>query len=318
MPAAKRSDAGFTLVELLVVIAIIGILIALLLPAVQAAREAARRSQCSNNLKQIGIGLQNYHDAHKKLPFGSSYNPNVTGNWCAFLLPFIEEQNSYNLFNFNVPLYAAGNANAALSIVTTYICPTDPQSASPILNNRMEIGFNNPANVLGLWYPASMGPTQPDDCPFCPTDSPSSTNYCCQGCSFGTFSFCPNDPGPGNSAGMFGRYQRSFSFREVTDGLTHTFMVGETIPGHCAWNGAFNSNFPVLPTTIPLNTLVSDNGTGGNYPTTCGFKSFHSGGANFVMGDGSVHFIDDSIDYRLYNQLGTRAGGEQVALPDGE
>ena len=298
-------------------IAIIGILIALLLPAVQAAREAGRRSQCSNNLKQIGLGMQNYHDAHKRLPFGSSYNPNVTGNWCAFLLPFIEEQNAYNLFNFNVALYAPANQNAVVSIINTYICPSDPQSASPILSNRMEIGFNNPANTLGLWYPVSLGPTQPDDCPFCPVDNPSATNYCCQGCSFGTFSFCPNNPGPGNTAGMFGRYQRSISFREVSDGLNHTFMAGETIPGHCAWNGAFNSNFPELPTTIPLNTMVSDNGTGGNYPTTCGFKSYHPGGGSFVMGDGSVHFIDDTIDYQLYNQLGTRAGGEYVALPDG-
>ncbi len=189
----------------------------------------------------------------------------------------------------------------------------------------MEIGYNNPANVLGLWYPVSMGPTQPDDCPFCAgapggSDTPGPNNYCCQGCSFGTFSFasCGSPPPPpGNSAGMFGRYQRSFSFREVSDGLAHTFMAGETIPDHCAWNGAFNSNFPELPTTIPLNTLVSDNGTGGNYPTTCGFKSYHTGGGNFVMGDGSVHFIDDTIDYRLYNQLGTRAGGEVVALPDG-
>jgi prepilin-type N-terminal cleavage/methylation domain-containing protein/prepilin-type processing-associated H-X9-DG protein len=322
MPAARRHATGFTLVELLVVIAIIGILIALLLPAVQAAREAARMSQCSNNLKQIGIGMQNYHDVHKKLPFGSSYYPNVTGNWCAFLLPFIEEQNLYNKFNFNSGLYAPINTTAVTTIVTTYICPSDPQGSSPILNNRPESNpastpLNNPASVLGLWYPASMGPTQPDDCPFCNPDAPDSSNFCCQGCSFGTFSFCANNPGAGNSAGMFGRYQRSFSFREVSDGLTHTFMVGETIPSHCAWNGAFNSNFPVYPTTIPLNTLVPDNGTGANYPTTCGFKSYHSGGANFVMGDASVHFVADSIDYKLYNQLGSRAGAEMVALPDG-
>src|ERR1700678_2359797 len=122
---------GFTLVELLVVIAIIGVIVALLLPAVQAAREAARRSQCTNNLQQICLGMHHYYDAHNKLPFGSSYNPKVTGTWCAFLLPFIEEQSTYNLFDFGHALFDSSNQAAVTTIVSTYICPSDPIGSTP-------------------------------------------------------------------------------------------------------------------------------------------------------------------------------------------
>ena len=116
---------------------------------------------------------------------------------------------------------------------------------------------------------------------------------------------------------MFARYPVSVKFGEVTDGLSQTIMLGETLPGHSIFNGMYAQNFPLCPTHIPINTLISDNGQDADGPGgtgwwqhTMGFKSLHPGGANFAMGDGSVQFLNDTIDYRLYNALGTIAGGE--------
>jgi prepilin-type N-terminal cleavage/methylation domain-containing protein len=313
----KCGRRGFTLVELLVVIAIIGTLVALLLPAVQAAREAARRMNCGNNLKQIGLAIHNYHDVHKKLPYGSGFNYigiSARQTWTTFILPFMEAQTQYDLFDFNYSVGDVHNQRAVTTVNSTYLCPSDPIVEAPILNNRPDTPLNNPASSLALSYPASMGPTHPDGCSLCPAGgSPSTTNWCCQGFNFGS-------TGPvGNSVGMFGRYPKSFKFSDVRDGLSRTLMVGETIPIHCAYNGAFCANFPVSATTVPLNTMDDDKGgsfcSGPCYVTTCHFKSFHPGGAHFVMGDGSVHFFDELIDLQLYNALGTRAGDESGQVP---
>jgi prepilin-type processing-associated H-X9-DG protein len=155
-----------------------------------------------------------------------------------------------------------------------------------------------------------------DACPFCPAGStPSNANYCCQGNNFGTGA--GNGYPRGSSVGMFGRSIKSIRLAEVTDGLSNTFMAGETIPKHCTFMGVFSLNFPVSGTSIPLNTMEDASST---YPNpvnwfrTCGYKSFHPGGANFCLGDGSVRFVPRTIDYRLYNNLGTRGGGEVVTL----
>ncbi len=321
MPTAPRRHlSGFTLVELLVVIAIIGILVALLLPAVQAAREAARRMQCSNNLKQIGLAMHNYESSKKELPFGSGYGFTHTGTWLSFILPELEQQNLYNSIDFKKPMFDVVNRPVLLTPISFLICPSDSLAASkPILKNRMDAGGtgvgSNPAECFGLWYPGCMGPTHPDQCPHCPAGtSPSASNYCCQGCNWGTYgSGCGISDM--NSVGMFCRCPKGVAFGDVRDGLSNTFMNGETLPAHCGWNGAYMPNFTVAPTTIPLNTMISDNGAHTLWWSSSGFKSFHPGGAHIVMGDASVHFINDSIDFKLYNNLGTRAGGEVASLP---
>lgn len=301
---SNRSNRGFTLVELLVVIAIIGILIALLLPAVQAAREAARRTQCKNNMKQIGLALHNYHSAKKALPFGSASDtelPTPHGTWVYSILPFMEETTTFQMFNLQFPLVASVNKNAVSQIVRGLICPSDAQATSPLRATNLQT-YQNPTNSMMLWYPGSMGPNNDRSCDFCPASG--NGVYCC----LGPPSFTTAD------VGMFRRHPKPIRFSQVTDGLANTFMNGETLPGQCVFNGAYYQNYPMCSGTLPINILENDNGAD-KYGRTCGFKSLHAGGgANFTMGDGSIHFVSESIDYRLYCNLGTRAGGESASV----
>ncbi len=298
---------GFTLVELLVVITIIGILMSLLLPAVQQIRAAARRMQCSNNLKQIGLALHNYHFDHNRLPFGSNYTEAGVqngGTWTAFILPQVEQGALFDQLDFHVRMDHPNNAQWVRTIVPVYVCPSD--SNGPIFTNRQNRSGGNPTEALGGNYFGSMGPTEMDrGCVFCSEGNPS---YCCQGQNFGTRP-------PNNSVGMFGRYPKGFRFEDAKDGLSNTLMVGEGLPDQCVYQCVFCQNFPLSSTIIPLNTFERNEERGVDYWRGCGFKSEHTSGANFVLGDGSVHYITDSIDYRLYNELGTRRGREVASLP---
>ena len=347
-PASDRDATtctAFTLVELLVVIAIIGILVALLLPAIQAAREAARRSQCVNNLKQIGLAALNYETAKKTLPPGSGYGRTAAtdfkATWAVALFSYMEEQNVDSQYDYNeYPNQADDNKNgknnltlAATVVIRTLICPTDEASSQPILEGRREGGGSrNPEKAQGLWYTGSMGSTIPDRCDWLPPSS--DPEYCakvrisCTGSGFGTLNPAddkgrtpasiahqPSDS-PNNCHGMFCRRHLGVALKAATDGLSHTFLAGETLPGHYIWNCVFCDNFPVSTTHIPLNTMEScpsaNCAAATNYWRTSGFKSTHPGGANFVLGDGSVRFVSETIDYYTYNMLGNRQDGESL------
>jgi len=306
-------------VELLVVIAIIGILVALLLPAVQSAREAARRLQCTNNLKQLGLAVHNYAESHGVLPYGSTYTTTRKAyTWVTAVLPQLERQAHYDLFDFNQDIRHANNAAAVKTRVPVLICPSDPAGVKGVLPARCQCCPGSPETSMAIWYPASVGPAYDNGCSFCPNTTPSNTNYCCQGANYGA---------SGNGPGMFFRWPISVLLDDVRDGLSNTIMLGESLPDQTIHNMAFCSNMPLAQTNIPINTMTpadkmpvvgatdAANHATNPHTQTIGYKSRHPGGALFALGDGSVHFLYDSIDFRLYNELGTRKGGEVVRLP---
>ena len=207
----------------------------------------------------------------------------------------------------------ANNAELVKSIIPSFVCPSAESAQNPIFDNRTDAANSHPKPALGLYYPVSMGPTETDSCPFCPVTRPSGGDvYCCQGYSYGTFNSAAKRED--TSTGMFGRYYLKRKFSQVDDGLSNTILMGETLPEQCVYGGTFAANFSLAGTTIPLNTFA-DCSKVGCHNTACGFKSSHPGGAHFAMGDASVRFVSEGIDYVVYNDLGTRAGGEPASLP---
>lgn len=338
-----RTRPAFTLVELLVVIAIIGVMVGLLLPAVQAAREAARRMSCSNNLKQIGLALHNYHDTYNGFPPGYINNPPalsgpVAGDysqwaWGAFLLPFMEqaalsEQLSVGDINLSAALTPGGpfDRTAALATpVSAFICPTDSgpmvhETADALRDSNDAWQNVAKANYVGVnttrrWHSGGRL-TGPD------VGKPS---------QWGT---PPNNNNKPN--GCFFR-DRSINMRDILDGTSNTMMIGERTyqyttptgnPVVCragVWAGNDISN-EQLTIHRSLGTLV--NVINSTDFATCvrGFAGPHPGGIMFVFGDGSVHFISESVDHlpwttsgddnvdSVLERLGSREDGQTVSL----
>lgn len=295
-PGRIRFRSGFTLVELLVVIAIIGILIALLLPAVQAAREAARRSQCSNNLKQIGLALHNYHDTYKSLPAGYTLPSNYKNDfdlpndryglwsWGAAILPFVEQQALYDQIDpTRNRLYdILGNATLRTLMqqpVPAFRCPSDngPESANVDVRKLDDAG-GNPRHVATSNYVAVNRTHQPRR--------------------------VPNN----GTAGAF--YQDSWTkFRDVTDGLSNVLFIGER-----RWK--IQTRTPNAGTVFGVNGGSQDTDFGvanahgsGRRHLNCpeaneckkSFMSPHPGGVQFTLGDGSVRFISETIEHSTDN-----------------
>lgn len=311
----RRVLRGFTLVELMVVIAIIGILVALLLPAIQAAREAARRSQCVNNLKQIGIALLNYENSYKKFPPGRTGCDDYTGAECAIwatdwkyhsqmsgfvmLLPFLEEQNLWDQIGWNSPervyVYTktawASNPVKIAGLATrpqVYVCPSS--DTLPIPNNPVR----TPPEATGSY----------------------------------AFVSGKNGPSSGNNAalvklhntGVF-NYLLLAKLKDITDGTSKTALVGEIRAGHTlessnVWTFALRHADSLRTTEALLNTppgssippVYDDGGIKRNGA----FGSIHPNGANFVFGDGRVDFISDTINKAVYDAMATIDQGENV------
>ncbi len=292
--------SAFTLIELLVVVAIIGILIGLLLPAVQYARESARRSSCTNNLKQIGVAIQCYHDARKLLPPGYLAVFDATGNengpgwgWAALILPYLEEGNLHRTIQFGLSIESPANSGPRTTQITTYLCPSDSPDST--------------------WVAATLDLSGAPKQTICEV---ASANY------IGVFG--TTEPGV-NGDGIFFR-DAKLALRNITDGTSQTMAVGERSHGLCqaTWVGAvLNANlYP--PPGSPAPPVV-DNSTGmvlghtgdGNGPGSLDshvnqFSSMHGQGANFLFADWHVQFLDESIEYRTYMALSTRAGGEVI------
>ncbi len=304
-----NSRCGFTLVELLVVIAIIGILVALLLPAVQSAREAARRMQCQNNLKQIGLALHNYEVANKSFPpgsywYGTNYDA-YRGSILVLLLPHMEQQNLFDQFDYTVRIDDQTFPDTTLlgsTIIPTYVCPSDNNKG--LLNGR---AIHN--------YAASNGPTAHINNPSC---------SCSTGASWNTYALSPYE-NPNDFAGPFYRRDNPTTITDCRDGLSNTIYFGE-VRRDCSnhtqqgWVRSNNGN-GLVSTQVPINTDTCDvNATDPcrkpcNWSSELAFKSAHPGGALFLFGDGSVHFFSESIDHWNYQYLGAKADGEVATLP---
>ncbi len=281
----SRGRSGFTLIELLVAISIIGILIALLIPAVQAAREAARRIQCTNNLKQLGLAVAGYESVNGCLPPGclprsspfDVYGPDQDFSAFVRLLPVLDQQATYNANNFSLTYYDAQNNTVGTTAIASLWCPSDYAIASPTW------GFlpgSGPAG--GTSYSAVTGPWEWDEFFLSP----------------GTFDQLIS--GQAQRIAQLGLIYPLSSVRlaEVTDGLSNALLFGET--AYTTWYGAWtvgdgydtlvgtmappNLNTPVLPGWQPMSMM-----------------SLHPGGVNCTFGDGSVKFIKNSIDSWPYD-----------------
>jgi len=334
---------GFTLVELLVVIAIIGILVSLLLPAVQAAREAARRMQCTNNLKQWSLALHNYHDTYKTFPIVGGFDARHGWGFLPLVLPFVEQAGLANQVDFcRLPVTNNVHAPVRQARIPILYCPSDP-TPGVLLDRAMPIGGGTPDGTpAGRWrasvthYVGSYG----DGFNNIPTDiyggdgalARFGAGGCASNNNLTATAACPN-PGSGygggrNHRGIFNYLgdTSAVGINEVIDGTSNTILMGHTTTHAsstsliwCSSTGAVNG------TSLPINfALKRCKGTPGMYINACngasaswqsrGFHSWHPGGTISSMADGSVHFIPETIDLRVHNGLGSRAGGETASL----
>lgn len=298
---------GFTLVELLVVIAIIGILVALLLPAIQAAREAARRSQCLNNLKQLSLASLNHLDVHGSLPLSPSANnigpqhdvKNVQRrSWVISLLPQIEEQALYDRMDFNIQGNKGINLQLIKSNLPGVLCPSDSEALTPMVTELSTEFWTQAGNQeVGLIsYAANSG------------DHRNATGV---GHPSPAYPPWANDAYRANELrGVIGRWNYSASFREITDGTSHTLLFGEIIPSWCRWHAWGLQSWST--TAHPLNAWNDEvrmsDGLLADHCIT--FRSMHPGGAHFAQCDGSADFVSDDISHCLLRNNSSRAGDE--------
>ncbi|MDZ4686467.1 MAG: DUF1559 domain-containing protein [Planctomycetaceae bacterium] len=340
-PIGLTLSRAFTLIELLVVIAIIAILIALLLPAVQQAREAARRTQCRNNLKQLGLAMHNYHDNFNR--FGATFwrspwsDPGIIGgvndwtngtkgSWMVRILPYIDQAPLYNAMNFAAetpgpcpnchleaqPLPGPSGKLIRGTVIEAFCCPTDRAPKS----NRDDPNWAKSSYAISIGN-AAMG-AQP-------------------GCGQGYTPFLGNSFGLGVAAhadgdrahhvsGIASRCNWAASISDIGDGTSNTILVGESLP-ECVdhmWAGWLHFNNVWISTTAPINFPIHCQGRPAVTETIpgChdwndhgyaqGFKSDHVGGAHVVLADGAVRFLGNNIDYMTYQRLGDRRDGQVV------
>lgn len=343
IPLRKR---GFTLIELLVVIAIIAILVSLLLPAVQQAREAARRTQCKNNLKQIGIALHNYHDVYKSFPMGhtahfgnwrdpsgtdrvgyahsgttSANFPKANWSWMAYILPMLEQANAFNTLNVSgrradEALATAEGLRVLQTPINAFLCPSD--SKPSLTDSFRDVEASNSETDIPVIISNYVG----------------------------------SNRGQANSAQTRGRMDRftdglfyvnsKIRMRDITDGTSNVLAVGERAWQYSATDGngdrqmveskaglalvlrattdsnracfgcGYSDALGVAGTGINHSNVLNSSGTFDSNRARSTYSSSHTGGAQFLLADGSVHFLSENIDVNLFEYLGERADGEVI------
>jgi len=329
LSVSRIRRVGFTLIELLVVIAIIAILIALLLPAVQQAREAARRTQCRNNLKQFGLALHNYHDAHKRFPPGHIWDGvHRKGGTVIHLLPYVDQAPMYNQINFTTPSQGTdymGDNNNLFPFVqqapAVWLCPTnDDGSQVPVWRGTAQWTKSSVAH-----YGPSAGAQRIDSANSC-------SQFIYASGYFGRADVSQAVTNDGRLvSGVFSSTNWGAEIRDLTDGTSNIIAMGEIRP-HCSYftgqgpwscctSGVAFTTPPINFNTCPgeqgvPNSVSSGNPSGCNspfsLPTSEGFKSKHEGGAHFLLCDGAVRFLSENISYDLYQRLGDRRDGNVV------
>lgn len=281
--------------ELLVVIAIIGILIAMLMPAVQQVREAARRISCSNNMKQIGLALHMYHDSRNQLPSGwlATDDDGEPGwGWAAQLLPYLEQGNLYDQINLSIPVDDHAVEDVRVQIIPGYLCPSDPSEEVLLLAAILEDDHDDDHSAI---HDPDDGHDHDEDLLV------SRGNYS------GVFGSLEIEDNHRAGDGVF--YENSDTeLADVFDGLSNTIFSGErkATLGTVTWVGVS----PAVDEPFARVVGAADhppNSPAGHFED---FSSFHPGGANFVFGDGSVHMIGDTVDEEVFQGLATRDGGE--------
>lgn len=309
--AVRGGRRGFTLIELLVVIAIIAILIALLLPAVQQAREAARRSTCKNNLKQMGLAMHNYHDAHGQFPPGNIYGStggsfnggNVRNGlgWQVMLLPYLEEATLYNMFNFDraynftTPAGDFNNRNLSRTPVAVFLCP----SSADRLSSHGTEGPNGEHTIhyWGIQGPRGVNPVTGQNYEVIGTESRG--GYATKGVLF------PNS---------------NVRIGWIYDGTSNTLAIGEASwvgnSERRAWHRGGNENNIHCISAKNVSRPINENPLP-SVPQPVNdapFGSEHAGGTHFLLADGSVRFLSENIDMVLYLSLCSRDGKEAMSL----
>jgi prepilin-type N-terminal cleavage/methylation domain-containing protein len=344
-PRLKR-ERGFTLIELLVVIAIIAVLIALLLPAVQQAREAARRTQCKNNLKQLGLALHNYHDTSNTFPpgwigIGGQAGTAYSGfGWNSMLLPGFDQAPLFNILNSstgqpNMITGIAANTTATSkttdSILNGVRCPSDPGSATGVItaNSAVVFGRSNYPAVCGF-NPAITGvSTTPWAAAPIPAAGAAPTTV--QVIPAGTANVSYVNQTTVAWGGCFGENSKK-GIRDVTDGTSNCILVGErytpiessavapsTSSGDCFWAGIPATTMPNTGSTLQAlvvgeatTAINSNNNSTTPRPDTAGFGSLHVGGCHFLLADGSTRFISNNVDMNTYRALSRIADGSII------
>jgi prepilin-type N-terminal cleavage/methylation domain-containing protein/prepilin-type processing-associated H-X9-DG protein len=299
--------SGFTLIELLVVIAIIAILIGLLTPAVQQVREAAARSQCANNLHQIGLAVHNYHDVHKKLP-PAALGGDGEVSWAVLLLPYIEQESLYRQWDLTLRYtYYRTPASVVGAQISTYYCPS----------RRSAPQFSVSGDTLAPWggYPGALGD-------YAGNGGNSTAVWDDPRNGDGVLLYADTTFGPNNTVAS---WRSMTSFQSVTDGLSNTLLIGEkhvlhTLIGQQAGGDNSIYNGDDIHTIIrvagrqtpgPIDRPFAASPTDSYRPDER-FGSFHPGGCQFALCDGSVRFIQNAIDIDILTRLAVRNDGLPV------
>jgi prepilin-type N-terminal cleavage/methylation domain-containing protein/prepilin-type processing-associated H-X9-DG protein len=320
---------GFTLVELLVVIAIIGILIGMLLPAVQQVREAARRVTCANQMRQMSLAMLSYESANEQYPSGEfwlgTYNPNGSWrgwsrwNWTVKILPFMEQTALYNSSDLNSPAFRGSAYQDAMDATPPgFLCPSNPHNSVKFRENEQtpneEIAECDYAANSGDHFGGGAFGVGADPTIGTPPTYPAFAN---------TWQTAGYKRGGHPIRGVISRFGWGATIANVSDGTSNTFLVGECI-GVYSINQNFGSQSWAL-TSYPMNWKNDHFKNLSNWPTLANpqwgdglvFRSLHAGGlVNFAMCDGSVQSLSQNINQDLYMALSSRAGGEVVSVSD--